>query len=100
MTDKKFRPSGRLFKAKEKKTDKSPDWTGELEIGPEVLADLLLKADSGEVAKMRLLAYENTHPQYGVWYRLIAVKDEPFNREKSSHDTGRKFGRQGGRVPF
>ena len=89
-TDKKYPPSGVLFKAREKRTDKSPDWTGELEITADVLGDLMLKADKNEPLKMRLIAYENTHPQRGLWYRLRADKDEPFMGKREYQRNDRK----------
>lgn len=71
------RPSGAMW-AREKKSDKSPDFSGYLEIEKEVLLDLIAKAKANQPIKMDVIAYKNR----GIgnkedWFRLIGSKNEP-----------------------
>ena len=42
-----YGPSGALFPAKQKKSDKSPDFTGKLELSNEVVNDLISQMERG-----------------------------------------------------
>lgn len=75
-----YPPSGRLFKTKSQHP-KAPDMDGTLEIDDELLRHLLAQAKAGEKISMSIAAYENTHPNHGVWYRLIAKK--PFVKQNT-----------------
>jgi hypothetical protein len=73
-----YPPSGRIFKTKSTHP-KAPDMDGTLEIDDALLQHLLAQAKGGQKIEMSIAAYENTHPNHGVWYRLIAKK--PFVKQ-------------------
>lgn len=72
-----YPPSGVLFQ-REKRTPKTPDMAGNLEITPEVLRDLVDRANRGEKIVMSLIAYKNSHPTKGEYLRLTAAIDRPY----------------------
>lgn len=76
-----YPPSGVLFdNSTNKRNPKAPDWSGNLEITKELLKDLVDRANKGEVIKMQLSAYTNTHPTRGTYLKLTARIDQPFQK--------------------
>lgn len=75
--NKQYPPSGVLF-SREKRSQKSPDMSGNLEITPDVLRDLVDRANKGEKILMALIAYRNSHPTKGEYLRLTASIDRPY----------------------
>jgi len=67
-----FPPGGVLFNAKSKKSDRSPDMTGSLEISKELLKDLVDRANKGEKIVMDLISYKKDHPKWGEFLSLKA----------------------------
>jgi hypothetical protein len=92
-----YPPSGRLFKSKSTHP-KAPDMDGKLEISQEVLDELNRQAKLGAKLEMDISAYENTHPNYGVWYRLIAKK--PFVKKPQTGEQQRAKRNDDDELPF
>lgn len=88
---KQYPPSGVLFDNLNKRSDKSPDRTGVLEISTDLLQELVTLANNGEPVKMRLIAYNQSHPTKGVYIRLTAAKDEPYNGGKNGRSERAPF---------
>ena len=84
MSDRKYAPSGVLFKNNKKTGDKSPDMTGNLEISKEVLKDLITLANDGKPIKMRLAAWSRESEKGTKFLSMIASKDEEFKPKAKS----------------
>lgn len=100
MEQKKYPPSGRLFKNKSTHP-KAPDMSGTLEITEELLQHLNAAHRAGEKIEMDISGYANTHPNHGTWYRLIARK--PFVRQQNRGANDAKSirrGRDEDELPF
>lgn len=93
---KSYPPSGRLFKTKSDHP-KAPDMDGTLEISRDTLDYLIACAEAGGRIEMSIAAYENTHPNHGVWYRLIAKK--PFVKSGNPRES-KSYGKRQNDLPF
>jgi hypothetical protein len=64
-----YPPSGTLFEAKVRKTDRSPDYTGQLELPPEVVEDLAKQIKNGnQKPKLSLIG----------WKKISGKSGKPF----------------------
>ena len=61
MEENNYGATGALFVAKQKRTDKSPDYNGLLELDIEVVNDLIAQKEEGiEQPKVNLVGWANT----------------------------------------
>jgi hypothetical protein len=81
MMQKKFPPSGRLFKNDYKNSQNAPDVKGDLEISEELLVYLNDLAANGEVLKMELAGWKTSLDRGGFFYRMKA--QAPFRKDES-----------------
>ena len=64
-----YPPSGTLFEAKVRKSDRSPDYTGQLELAPEVVEDLVKQIKDGKrKPKLNIIG----------WKKISGKSGKPF----------------------
>ena len=78
--------SGVLFPQKDKKSDRAPDFTGNIEIGEDVL-EAIRRGTSGTV-KLRLAGWKKTSDKVGVYLSLSVSADEDKQFAKRPPSTG------------
>ena len=75
---------GTLNRTKQKKSDKAPDWYGDIKIDPEYLASLTPDADGLIVIK--LSAWDRTYPSTGNAFVSLAVDTYVKQEEKLPYE--------------
>ena len=87
-----YPPSGVLFTNNRKRSDKSPDYTGKLELSDEVLQDLTSQMDRGvEKPVLSLIGWKKVSQKTGATFlSLLGNKfEENPNHEVSSGQSGK-----------
>ena len=81
----KYPATGSLFTQKDKRTEKSPDYSGMLTLEMEVLEDLIKQKEEGIIEpKMNLVGWKKVSKAGNGYLRLIAniERDRQDNRNK------------------
>jgi len=87
-----YPPSGVLFTNNRKRSDKSPDYTGKLELSDEVLQDLMSQMERGvEKPVLSLIGWKKVSQKTGnTFLSLLGNKfEENPNHEVSSDQSGK-----------
>ena len=85
MDTNKYPATGSLFTQKDKRTEKSPDYSGMLTIEMEVLDDLIKQKEEGILEpKMNLVGWKKLSKAGNPYLRIIAniERDRQDNRNK------------------
>ena len=73
MEENNYGATGALFVAKQKRTDKSPDYNGLLELDIEVVNDLIAQKEEGiEQPKVNLVGWKKVAKSGNAYLRIIA----------------------------
>jgi hypothetical protein len=73
MEENNYGATGALFVAKQKRTDKSPDYNGLLEFDIEVVNDLIAQKEEGiEQPKVNLVGWKKIAKSGNAYLRIIA----------------------------
>jgi hypothetical protein len=75
---------GTLNKTKEKRSEKAPDWYGDIKIDPEYLASL--KPDADGLIVIKLSAWDRTYPSTGNAFVSLAVDTYVKQEEKLPYE--------------
>jgi hypothetical protein len=75
---------GKMDVTKQKKTDKSPDWWGDIKIDPTYLSSLTPDQDGLVVVK--LSGWDRTYPSTGNKYLSLAVDTFVKQQEKMPYE--------------
>ena len=95
-----YPPSGVLFTNNRKRSDKSPDYTGKLELSDEVLQDLVAQMERGvEKPVLSLIGWKKmSHKTGAVFLSLLGNKFEENPNSDGSSD--QSAGKLDDSVPF
>jgi hypothetical protein len=75
-----YGPSGALFPTKEKKSEKSPDFSGKLELSDEVVNDLISQMERGvEKPIISLVGWRKTSKAGNNFVSLVGNVFKPMN---------------------
>ena len=77
------RSTGALFKAKARKSDKSPALRGELTLTKALLKELVEEAKAGRPVKLELSAWNNTSKAGNQYISLAAKKFVEWKKDSS-----------------
>jgi hypothetical protein len=83
-----YPPGGVLFTNDRKKSDKAPDYTGNLELSDEVLRDLVAQAKEGKTPKMELVGWKKMGKSGKGFLSLVGKK--PWEPDGSRSETTRQ----------
>ena len=76
-----YKPRGALFSNKEKVLEKHPDYSGDIEISPALIADLNAQLASGvPLPKIRLAGWDKEGPSAGAY---ISLSPSPMLKPKN-----------------
>ena len=83
-----MKTGGSLWPARTKVSEKAPDWTGDVEIPADVLADLNKVAAAGGTARIAIIGYINTSTKDVGWLRLYSriYKEYVGKNQRKEHD--------------
>ena len=76
MADSRNINKGALFASRNKNSDRSPDYTGHITCGQDMIKYLVDAYNSGTEPKLRLLGYINDSPKAGKYLGLIVTIDQ------------------------
>ena len=69
--------TGAIFPTKEKRSDKTPDYSGTIDLDDTILNSLLSEYKKSGAVRLRVSAWKNVSQDYGTWLKLWVSKDEP-----------------------
>jgi hypothetical protein len=83
MTEERKFKGGVMFTVRNKKSDKSPDWSGELILDRELVIELANLVNAGQDAKIALTAYDSEHPKAGKYLKVYGKKFVEWKTKKT-----------------
>lgn len=78
--------NGALFKAKVRKSDKSPSLRGHLTLTKSLLKELVEEAKAGKPAKLSLSAWNNTSKAGNQYISVAASKYVEYNKDENNEE--------------
>jgi len=86
-----YPPSGSLFEARNKKSDKSPDYTGYMELSNEVIDDLIKQKNDGvSKPKFNLVGWKKMSLKSGKAF--LSIRSNVFEEYNANKTQGNSFG--------
>jgi hypothetical protein len=71
--------SGAIFPPKgEKKSEKSPDFSGTVELSEELISEVMAQYKETGIFKLALIAYKNVSQTGGAYLKIYVKKHTPF----------------------
>jgi len=86
MTEERKFKNGVMFAVRNKKSDKSPDWSGELILDRDLVIELANLVNSGQDAKIALTAYDTDHPSAGRYLKVYGRKFVEWKKTTKTDD--------------
>lgn len=86
-----YPPSGSLFEARNKKSEKSPDYTGYMELSHEVVDDLIKQKNEGiSKPKFNLVGWKKMGLKSGKAF--LSIRSNVFEEYNANKTQGNSFG--------
>lgn len=82
----KYGPGGVLFRTEQKRSDKSPDYFGTVEIDRELLQEIQDQLQANEMAKLRLAGWRQTGRNSGkdfIGLKVSKPQEDQGNKSRS-----------------
>lgn len=86
MTEQRKFKGGVMFTVRNKKSDKAPDWSGELILDRDLVIELANLVNAGQDAKIALTAYDSEHPRAGKYLKVYGKKFVEWKKKSDSND--------------